>query len=56
MLRSEPDFSSAHGATDGAEDPQDDAHDDQDAADGVQDRKAREVADQEKDDAEDNHC
>jgi hypothetical protein len=51
----EPDFSAADRPADCAEDPQDDADQNEQTTDGVQDRDAGEVADQEKDDAKNNH-
>jgi hypothetical protein len=51
----EPDFSTTHRAADCAEDPQHDTDHHQDSADGVKNRDACEVTDQEKDDAEHDH-
>ena len=51
----EPDFSTSDRAPDCAEDPQHDTDHHEDSADGVKDRDACEITDQEKDDAEDNH-
>jgi hypothetical protein len=52
---SKPHFAAGDGAPHRAQDPQDDADDHQDAADRVQDAEAGEIADNEKDNAEDNH-
>ena len=51
----EPDFSTADGVAHCTQDPQHDADHHEDAADGVQDGEASEVADQKKNDAEHNH-
>ena len=51
----EPDFSTSDRAPDCAEDPQHDTDHHEDSADGVKDRDACEITDQEKDDAEDDH-
>jgi hypothetical protein len=51
----EPDFSTADRAADCAKDPQHDTDHHKDSADGVENRQACKVTDQEKDDAEHNH-
>jgi hypothetical protein len=51
----EPDFSTTDWAADCAEDPEHDTDHHKDSADGVKNRKACEVTNQEKDDAEHNH-
>jgi hypothetical protein len=51
----EPDFSAADRASDSAQNPEDDADQHEDAADRVQDRDSGEVADQQKNDAENDH-
>jgi hypothetical protein len=50
-----PDFSTTDWAADCAEDPEHDADHHKDSADRVKNRKACEVSNQEKDDAEHNH-
>lgn len=51
----EPDFSTTDRPADCTEDPEHDTDHHKDSADGVKNRKACEVANQEKDDAEHNH-
>jgi len=52
---SKPDFSARDGTPDCAQDPQDDPDHRKDATDGVEDGDPGEIADNEKDDAEDDH-
>jgi NAD(P)-dependent dehydrogenase (short-subunit alcohol dehydrogenase family) len=52
----EPDFSASNRPTDGAENPEHHADYEQDSADRVKDRDAREIADEQQDYAEDDHC
>jgi hypothetical protein len=53
--RLEPDFSTADGAPNCAQDPQHDTDHHKDSADGVQDRDPCEITDQEKNDTEHDH-